>query len=53
LGIAVENQIHLKGQLEERTGYFPMAGAHLYAVLRAVQDPGSLRLCMRVNSRIF
>jgi hypothetical protein len=35
----VQNQVDLNGQLEERAGYFPVSGAHLYTVLHEVKDP--------------
>jgi alpha-beta hydrolase superfamily lysophospholipase len=35
----VQNQLLLNGQLEERAGYFPVSGAHLYTVLHEVKNP--------------
>jgi hypothetical protein len=35
----VQNQLHLNGQLQERAGYFPVSGAHLYTVLHEAEKP--------------
>jgi pimeloyl-ACP methyl ester carboxylesterase len=35
----VQNQLSLNGQLEERAGYFPVSGAHLYTVLHEAENP--------------
>jgi serine aminopeptidase S33 family len=35
----VSNQLHLNRQLEERAGYFPVSGAHLYTVVHEVKEP--------------
>jgi hypothetical protein len=35
----VQNKFESNGQLEERAGYFPVSGAHLYTVLHEVIDP--------------
>jgi hypothetical protein len=35
----VQKQFHRNGQLQERAGYFPVSGAHLYTVLHEVEDP--------------
>jgi hypothetical protein len=38
-GVAVENKLESNRQIEERAGYFPVSGAHLYTVLHEVRDP--------------
>jgi alpha/beta superfamily hydrolase len=35
----VQNEPYAKRQVEERAGYFPVPGAHLYTVLHEVKDP--------------
>ena len=35
----MQNQLHLNGQLQERAGYFPVSGAHLYTMLHEVENP--------------
>jgi pimeloyl-ACP methyl ester carboxylesterase len=35
----VQNQISLNGQRQERAGYFPVSGAHLYTVLHEAENP--------------
>jgi pimeloyl-ACP methyl ester carboxylesterase len=35
----VDNQPDVNNQHEERAGYFPVSGAHLYTVLHEVKDP--------------
>lgn len=35
----MQNQLHRNGQLQERAGYFPVSGAHLYTVLHEVENP--------------
>ena len=35
----MDNQVRANGQLQERAGYFPVSGAHLYTVLHEVKHP--------------
>ncbi|MGO9340055.1 MAG: serine aminopeptidase domain-containing protein [Terracidiphilus sp.] len=35
----MQNQLSLNGQPQERAGYFPVSGAHLYTVLHEVEKP--------------
>lgn len=37
--VAVTNQLHEKDRVEERAGYYPVSGAHLYTVLHEVAEP--------------
>jgi hypothetical protein len=37
----VQNQVQPNRQLEERAGYFPVSGAHLYTVLHEVAKPAA------------
>ena len=37
--VAVTNQLHENETIEERAGYYPVSGAHLYAVLHEVAEP--------------
>ena len=38
-GVAVKTQLHENEQAEERAGYYPVSGAHLYTVLHEVAEP--------------
>jgi len=42
----VQNQLHRNGQVQERAGYFEVAGAHLYTVLHEVTNPVARVLLM-------
>lgn len=35
----MDNQLKVNGQLQERAGYFPVSGVHLYTVLHEVKHP--------------
>ena len=35
----MQNQLQPNGQFQERAGYFPVSGAHLYTVLHEVKNP--------------